>query len=76
MKEKEKLDKDCVRDFVKKNCDPYKDEKLPDAPKELVVELSARYIHLFETITGTKFVFPDETPSIKDRLKNNLKNYF
>ena len=74
--EPENIDKEFLRLWFKEHCDPYKDEKLPDAPKELVVELSARYIHLFETITGTKFVFPDETPSIKDRLKNNLKNYF
>ncbi|CAN0377977.1 unnamed protein product, partial [Laminaria digitata] len=36
----------------KKHCDPYKDEKIPDAPKDLVAELSRRYIMLYEIITG------------------------
>jgi phosphoribosylaminoimidazole-succinocarboxamide synthase len=34
----------------------YKDEKLPDAPAELVDELSRRYIQMYEQITGEKFV--------------------
>ena len=43
--------------------------------RELIVELSARYIHLYETITGENFKFPDTNQSIQDRLNNNLQKY-
>ena len=48
-----------MRLWFRDNCDPYNDEKIPDAPKELVVELSRRYIQLYETITGREFEFQD-----------------
>ena len=51
------IDKEFLRLWFRDNCDPYKDEKLPDAPKDLVVELSRRYIKLYETITGKEFEF-------------------
>ena len=47
-----------------------------EAPEELVVELSARYIHLYETITGENFKFPDTNQSIQDRLMKNLKSSY
>lgn len=56
-KEPENIDKEFLRLWFRDNCDPYKDEKLPDAPKDLVVELSRRYIKLYETITGKEFEF-------------------
>ena len=37
------------------HCDPYNDETLPEAPAELVNELSRRYIMLYEMITGLNF---------------------
>ena len=39
----EKLDKDCVRDFVKKNCDPYKDD-LPNIPNDLIEKVQNVYL--------------------------------
>ena len=56
-KEPENIDKEFLRLWFRDNCDPYKDEKLPEAPKDLVVELSRRYINLYETITGREFEF-------------------
>lgn len=56
-KEPENIDKEFLRLWFRDNCDPYKDEKLPEAPKDLVVELSRRYINLYETITGSEFEF-------------------
>ena len=58
-KEPENIDKEFLRLWFRQNCDPYKDEVLPDAPKDLVVELSRRYIKLYETITGKKFDFQE-----------------
>ena len=75
QKEPENIDKEFLRLWFKEHCDPYKDEKLPDAPIELVTELSARYIHLYEVITGEKFSFPDLTQTVEERIFNNLKSY-
>mmetsp|Transcript_1406 Transcript_1406/g.2025 ORF Transcript_1406/g.2025 Transcript_1406/m.2025 type:complete len:333 (+) Transcript_1406:3-1001(+) len=59
-KEPENIDKEFLRLWFAKNCDPYKDESLPKAPKDLVVELSRRYISLYEMITGNEFNFDDK----------------
>ena len=74
-KEPENIDKEFLRLWFKDHCDPYHDKTLPEAPKELVVELSARYIHLYETITGENFSFPDLTQTAEERIFNNLKTY-
>eukprot|EP00979_Chaetoceros_neogracilis_P015671 scaffold6349_cov232-Chaetoceros_neogracile.AAC.7 len=57
--EPENIDKEFLRLWFAKQCDPYKDEIIPDAPKELVCELSRRYISLFEMITDTPFDFKE-----------------
>ncbi len=72
--EPENIDKEFLRLWFTKNCDPYNDKELPAAPEELVVELSRRYIQLYEMITGKTFEFPDENLPIAQRLENNLKN--
>ena len=70
--EPQNIDKEFLRLWFVDNCDPYNDKELPDAPEELVVELSKRYIYLYETITGNNFPFPDDTP-VGERINNNLK---
>lgn len=67
------FDKEFLRLWFKEHCDPYKDATLPDAPSELVEELSRRYIQMYEQITGTKFE-PGETPVIP-RMERNLRAY-
>ncbi len=74
-KEPENIDKEFLRLWFIDNCDPYKDSSLPDAPEELVVELSSRYIYLYETITGGLFPFPDSGKSIHDRINKNIEEY-
>jgi phosphoribosylaminoimidazole-succinocarboxamide synthase len=71
--EPENIDKEFLRLWFIDNCDPYNDKVLPVPPAELIVELSYRYIQLFEMITGQKFEFPDVNKSIEKRIKNNLK---
>lgn len=68
--EPENIDKEFLRLWFRANCDPYKDEVLPEAPDELVSELSRRYILLYEKITGTEFV-PASLPA-QERLKMNV----
>lgn len=55
--EPENIDKEFLRLWFRDHCDPYKDEVLPEAPKDLVCELSRRYILLYELITGKEFEF-------------------
>ena len=70
--EPENIDKEFLRLWFAKNCDPYNDDILPSAPDELVAELSARYILLYELITGERFVFPD-LKNINQRITKNIK---
>ena len=53
--EPQNFDKEFLRLWFKEHSDPYKDEKLPPAPADMVVELSSRYIQIYEQITGEKF---------------------
>ena len=73
--EPQNIDKEFLRLWFKEHCDPYHDPELPVAPKELVTELSARYIHLYETITGEDFSFPDFTININERMQENLRPF-
>ncbi|MBP9839598.1 MAG: phosphoribosylaminoimidazolesuccinocarboxamide synthase [Candidatus Pacebacteria bacterium] len=69
--EPEYFDKEFLRIWFKDNCDPYKDEVLPEAPTELVAELSRRYIEIYETITGDAFDH-DFSMTVLERVKKNL----
>src|SRR3989338_5863275 len=71
--EPENFDKEFLRLWFKENCDPYKDEVLPEAPADMVEELSRRYIQIYEQITGNAFKV--ETGDIEKRIENNLKKY-
>lgn len=57
----ENIDKEFLRLWFRERCDPYKDEVLPEAPADLVNELSRRYIMLFELITSEDFAFPSSS---------------
>jgi phosphoribosylaminoimidazole-succinocarboxamide synthase len=70
----EYFDKEFLRLWFKENCDPYKDEVLPEAPEELVNELSRRYIQIYEQITGERFM-KNEGENIIERIENNLQKY-
>jgi len=73
--EPENIDKEFLRLWFVDNCDPYNDDELPPAPNDLVVELSNRYIYLYETITGESFPMPVKGELIENRITNNLKEY-
>lgn len=70
-KEPDNIDKEFLRLWFVEHCDPYNDPILPEAPKELVAELSRRYIMLYEMITGQPFEHDFSTP-ITERIKHNL----
>ncbi len=69
--EPEYFDKEFLRLWFKEHSDPYKDAVLPEAPSELVEELSRRYIRMYEQITGETFK-PGEEP-IAPRIEKNLR---
>ena len=73
-REPEYFDKEFLRLWFKENSDPYKDETLPDAPQEMIAELSHRYGTIFETLTGEQLDATVEKP-ISERIEANLKDY-
>ena len=71
--EPDNVDKEFLRLWFRENCNPYEDEVLPPAPDDLVIELSRRYIYLYEKITGRSFEFPEADQPIETRLESNLE---
>ena len=69
--EPEYFDKEFLRIWFKEHCDPYKDEKLPEAAIELVAELARRYLEIFETITERTFEH-DFSRTPLERISQNL----
>ena len=73
--EPQNIDKEFLRLWFVDNCDAYNDTTLPEAPVELVIKLSSRYIYLYETITGNQFLFHDSEKSVQERINKNMKGY-
>lgn len=71
--EPEYFDKEFLRLWFMEHCDPYKDEILPEAPSEMVAELSRRYVGIYEEIAGEPLSLPEEP--VLERLARNLKPY-
>jgi phosphoribosylaminoimidazole-succinocarboxamide synthase len=59
-KEPDNISKEFLRLWYREHCNPYEDSEIPDAPRDLVLELARRYICLYEIITWQDFKF-DET---------------
>jgi phosphoribosylaminoimidazole-succinocarboxamide synthase len=72
--EPENIDKEFIRLWFRDHCDPYADKVLPAAPDDLVVELSSRYIRLYEMITGRAFE-PALGEPVAARMRRNLARY-
>lgn len=71
-KEPDNIDKEFLRLWFSKNCDPYHDAQLPVAPADLVITLASRYIQLYEMITGLRFQFQTTQVAFHDRIMRNL----
>jgi phosphoribosylaminoimidazole-succinocarboxamide synthase len=72
--EPEYFDKEFLRLWFRAHCDPYKDATLPEAPAEMVAELSRRYIGIYEQLTGEKFAVDEAVPPLQ-RMEKNLAPY-
>ncbi|MBU1934680.1 phosphoribosylaminoimidazolesuccinocarboxamide synthase, partial [Patescibacteria group bacterium] len=69
--EPQSFDKEFIRLWFKDNCDPYKDEVIPEAPNDLIEELSYRYIDIYEKLTGKEFNYNADIPTL-ERIQENL----
>ncbi|MEE2956755.1 MAG: phosphoribosylaminoimidazolesuccinocarboxamide synthase [Pseudomonadota bacterium] len=69
--EPESLDKEFLRLWVSKQCDPYKDP-IPEIPVATLLEFSKKYIALFEQVTGEPFGKPKNTDPVRERIRKNL----
>lgn len=72
--EPESFDKEFLRLWFREHCDPYNDEVLPDAPDDLVIKLSSKYIEIYEQITGNTFEYNTDQP-VHDRIQENIDKY-
>ena len=70
--EPDSLDKEFLRLWVTRRCDPYR-EPIPDIPADTLADFSARYIRLYERITGRTFQAPPPGQSIRARVAENLR---
>jgi len=72
--EPEYFDKEFLRIWFREHCDPYNDKVLPEAPAEMVAELSRRYIEIYQQLTGQKFAVDPSAPPL-ERIGRNLAKY-
>lgn len=73
--EPESLDKEFLRLWISARCDPYKDP-IPEIPPETLLEFSAKYIQLYETVTGQPFERQPGDQPVRERVIANLARSF
>jgi phosphoribosylaminoimidazole-succinocarboxamide synthase len=73
--EPESLDKEFLRLWIAARCDPYK-EPIPEIPPATLVEFSAKYVRLYEQVTGQEFVPVESEVPVRARIERNLKRAF
>jgi phosphoribosylaminoimidazole-succinocarboxamide synthase len=69
------LDKDFVRRWVAARCDPYKDP-IPEIPPNVILDAAARYVSVYEQLTGCALDLPDAAVPPLARIRGKLKKYF
>lgn len=70
-KNPESLDKEFLRLWVAERCDPYRDP-IPEIPPQTLLAFSAKYIQLYETVTGLDFNKPASAEDVRARVRGNL----
>ena len=69
------LSKEFVREWLIANgFQGLEGQSIPDMPDELINEISARYIQLYEMITGKDFIKSDNS-DIRSRIEKNVTSY-
>ena len=72
--EPEYFDKEFLRLWFRAHCDPYKDAVLPEAPAEMVDELSRRYGDLYRQLMGEVLSIDRSRPPLV-RMSEALKPF-
>jgi len=73
--QQKQLSKEFVRQWLIANGFQGKEgQNVPEMPDAFIEEVSERYIELYESITGEKFVKADTT-SIEDRILKNINDF-
>jgi len=68
------LDKEFLRLWIADRCDPYR-EKIPDIPRDTLIEFSRRYIALYETVTGQSFQPAQTAAPVRERVRAILQKF-
>lgn len=72
----QQLSKEFVREWLMEQGFQGKDnQQMPFMPDDFVNVITARYIELYERVTGKTFV-PANTDNIAQRIEDNVKQYF
>ncbi|MEK7244395.1 MAG: phosphoribosylaminoimidazolesuccinocarboxamide synthase [Pseudomonadota bacterium] len=74
-REPDSLDKEFLRLWIAARCDPYK-QPIPEIPPETLAEFSAKYVRLYEQVTGQEFVPSEPEIPLRARIERNLKRAF
>ena len=70
------LSKEFVREWLMDNGFQGKEgQKVPEMTDEVVNGITARYVELYEGITGEKFDGKEESADIAERIKKSVDNY-
>ncbi len=72
--EPESLDKEFLRLWLKER--NISDDNIPELDEEIRTQVAARYIDLFERVTGESFSSELDTVPISDRIEKNIAPYF
>ena len=69
------MDKEFLRLWIAARCDPYR-EKIPDIPRDTLIEFSRRYIALYETVTGQSFQPAQTAKPVRERVRTVLQKIY
>ena len=73
--QQKQLSKEFVRQWLIANgFQGLEGQRMPDMPDDFVMQVSERYIELFENITGEKFIKSDVS-DIEKRIQNNVNKF-
>ena len=72
--EPDSLDKEFLRLWISSRCDPYK-ESIPVIPDDTLIDFSARYIDLYEKISGKNFAIEPAGIPVRERVRRNIKKF-
>jgi phosphoribosylaminoimidazole-succinocarboxamide synthase len=67
------FDKEQLRLWYARHCDPYRDAVLPNPPAALLDETAGRYAQLFRRVTGEELESPPKDFPIEERILRNLR---